>query len=456
MISLAQGTRSRSSSPNGSTKSRGSAFNPQAPVFIPCVSPSTDAALSSIPPEFYIMRESRGKGKGLFATKFIPRGTLIIREMPLILAADGAPQIVEAYVKLPEAQKIIYDDLHSYLPRKLDLESATDPYSVDWIDTTESMPISATQARVMGIFAANSFATSGDDRLALFVTIARLNHSCVPNVYHCYNAYENCMTIHASQDITEGTELFTDYIQEASSYQTRAHRIEQLRCRYGFTCQCSACSDRSGTSDMRRTALNDLMCGLHMYIFQGFEQPCNSDSYSPSTPEMALDQAQYALGLFSAEGISNLEVLKAYRLVSMGFFQLREFEEAMHYALCEEDLAQDLLGSAADLFGVFNHGPAGVWARKIARVASSGMNQNNDAQSSLMDDYENYTGGYKHSPDHDQISESQTYAPASTNSEPDDAELMKMIKYQKRRIQKNNSKAEKREEAEVRAQKPAT
>lgn len=75
--------------------------------------------------------------------------------------------------------------------------------------------------------------------LALFPTIARINHSCVPNAQANYHTLHQTFNIHATRDIPMGDEVSINYLPEVG--QLREQRIAKLEEGYGFTCNCLAC-----------------------------------------------------------------------------------------------------------------------------------------------------------------------------------------------------------------------
>lgn len=93
----------------------------------------------------------------------------------------------------------------------------------------------------------------------IWLTAARINHSCVGN---CRRSFIGDMQIvRAARDMPAGTELLFPYRPSGSSepYQ----RVQQELAKWGFTCTCEMCKDRSKTSDVvveqRRDLKRDFM-----------------------------------------------------------------------------------------------------------------------------------------------------------------------------------------------------
>ena len=73
---------------------------------------------------------------------------------------------------------------------------------------------------------------------AHYPTIARLNHSCDPNIDWRAVRGTNEIEIYALRDIRKGEELFISYIDQSLP---RSERQASLHSLYGFTCRCQKC-----------------------------------------------------------------------------------------------------------------------------------------------------------------------------------------------------------------------
>ena len=108
-------------------------------------------------------------------------------------------------------------------------------------------------ADIIKIFQTNALGCEiGNNMLtaAVCVDAARLNHSCIPNVFCSYNPSTKTHTVHAIKDVSAGDELLNSYI--AGSYLSAAERRVSLA-NWGFECACPACSGRvEGSEDRRR------------------------------------------------------------------------------------------------------------------------------------------------------------------------------------------------------------
>lgn len=85
-----------------------------------------------------------------------------------------------------------------------------------------------------GILYTNAFSAE-PGTTGYFLTAARFNHSCTPNVGYSWNTSLTAMTMHAHVGIFAGEELLISY---KARYAPRSSRREALHAQYRFTCQC--------------------------------------------------------------------------------------------------------------------------------------------------------------------------------------------------------------------------
>jgi hypothetical protein len=179
--------------------------------------------------EWIEVKESTGKGLGVFATTDIPCGARVLAEEPLLKVdeEDGsAKDILSAFEKLSVSQKNSYLQLHG-LAGAAFKRSAEKEIGRAW------QAMSPVERKVLAIWAANAFGH-------VFLLGSRINHSCIPNIHFAYNPDLDKETFHAVRYITAGEELTITYIDGTN--RTRAQRRAELDER-GFLCDCSACED---------------------------------------------------------------------------------------------------------------------------------------------------------------------------------------------------------------------
>ncbi|CAG9988739.1 unnamed protein product [Clonostachys byssicola] len=176
------------------------------------------------------------KGIGLVALQDIPQGTLIIRERPLLVARPGAPGALEDFLsselkKLDKASQRQFLSLHNNFPGK-------HPFA--GIMKTNALPCG-----------------SGSEIGAVYPTICRINHSCLPNSQNTWNSDTKIETIFAIRPIKCGEEITIMYDQGGPSTVRQA----SLKQSFGFKCSCVVCSQPPALlreSDARRSRIQQL------------------------------------------------------------------------------------------------------------------------------------------------------------------------------------------------------
>lgn len=165
--------------------------------------------------DMFEIRETADKGKGLFATQRIPKGTLILSEVPLYTSPDSITPEDLCYevTRLPNDQQKKLRELYT------------------------NRPYTSTAQWYRGICMTNSFNVDGDIKVAY--KASRINHSCNSNSTRSWDEPSDEVMIHAWRDIEEGDKITTNYI---NSGLTKAERQESLQRVHKFECVCDLCS----------------------------------------------------------------------------------------------------------------------------------------------------------------------------------------------------------------------
>jgi len=175
------------------------------------------------------------KGKGLFTTRKVPFGELILSETHLVKVtvphspktlAKFLSQIRSGVKQLDEDDQELFFSLHN-ARRKLCTKNRDD-------------------LMMMSIFQCNSVMLREYDKFrgkeigsGVFPTISRINHSCRPNCVLSYNISSGECELRPSRDLEKEEEITISYVDPLNS---SADRQKLLQAKYNFTCQCKVCS----------------------------------------------------------------------------------------------------------------------------------------------------------------------------------------------------------------------
>lgn len=181
---------------------------------------------------YQIAESKAGKGQGVFATRDIKAGEVIIDEKP-VLAFDltkraikgraPPPAVFDAYVKLDSTGQEWLRSLTESDSAEQKIQNAKDALR----------PGNRHVGLIIAKFNNNCFA--GDMVDLLPRDGARINHSCAKNA--TWDAVLERFVVRAIVDISEGEEILISYVRVV---KPRAERQESLS-NYGFTCNCEKC-----------------------------------------------------------------------------------------------------------------------------------------------------------------------------------------------------------------------
>lgn len=246
----------------------------------------------------YKVKAVEGKGLGVFAVRDLKRGTRIMCERPLIhLLKGNLMDVPVEFSKLTGHEQALYLSLHC---RPLDARDAARTNSVrtqEGLRPSAAAPSIEERLKIMAIYETNTF--EAGEGSVICAEASRINHSCLPNVHHCWNNSIGRETVHAVKDIAAGEEILTTYIQICRYLAERNKQLSQ----YGFTCDCPACDESAAfgsASDKRRKRLFQIDQGLAMYSCLPVLSPFDND-------RKALGAVLEYIELLREEGIENME-----------------------------------------------------------------------------------------------------------------------------------------------------
>ena len=182
-------------------------------------------------------------GEGVFASRVIRRGDLILSERPILRTPANVPKRFHCISIEAAVRNLSPAHLNHYLSLQnshTDCECSHDP--------------------LIGIYTTNACEFS-DYEAGVYQKASKFNHSCSPNARPWFNSDTGEIRIHALDTIRLGEEIFFMYLNTRDFYsQPRRLRQTYLLAGYHFTCACSACSlseAESKMNDARRLNTNE-------------------------------------------------------------------------------------------------------------------------------------------------------------------------------------------------------
>ncbi|KAK5171810.1 SET domain-containing protein 5 [Saxophila tyrrhenica] len=194
-------------------------------------------------PKLYEVKDSPGKGKGMFATVNIKAGDLIMRE-------DGRMKIVGFWRRDHREKQAEAEVQQAFLA----LSPAEKQEIIQLRDDT-----TINGSKIVRIYLTNAKSEKGDS--VIYLKMARLNHSCVPNAEMGGFGGVAETTLVATRKINKGEEIFITYRGEHLD-GPRAERHQGLMRVHRFVCECRVCSLTGRElvmSDIRRKLFQSLV-----------------------------------------------------------------------------------------------------------------------------------------------------------------------------------------------------
>ena len=200
----------------------------------------------------FVIRESPGKGRGLFATRRIKEGQIILEEYPLL--AQSACPFLEAnpFPNIDADTKAKILQLHDPAENLKTLDSKTvkdmvrrNPVVFFWKQDQGDE-----KNKILRIFTGDSIHICEVQGLydtfeaGLYHKIALINHACVPNTSRSWVMGDfQKQQLRAMMVIEKDEEILINY-QTAPwfIYGSRESRRRELLQKDGFVCECSECS----------------------------------------------------------------------------------------------------------------------------------------------------------------------------------------------------------------------
>ncbi|KAK4119744.1 hypothetical protein N657DRAFT_649890 [Parathielavia appendiculata] len=195
------------------------------------------------------VRESPGKGRGLFTVKNVAVGEVILCEKAFCVAwrvqtavtcdvRDDRIRVAAVGLERAVVERLMGNP--SEIGMVMDLFGDWDGGAASGLQKTVDGPV-VDVFRIHDIVARNAFGLGQDTGNAgLWVRAAYINHSCIPNAEREFIG--DLMVVRAVRDIAAGEEIVLSY-DESGDYDARQR---SLLTTWGFECGCALCAAEKG------------------------------------------------------------------------------------------------------------------------------------------------------------------------------------------------------------------
>ncbi|KAH9843722.1 uncharacterized protein C8Q71DRAFT_698227 [Rhodofomes roseus] len=207
------------------------------------------------------VQETEQKGLGMFATRVIKAGELVLAERPTVLS----PRDSLGNKYFAPLEPAFYDAALAALSEGARAAFMT---LVDRCSLGKRAHPLAGRIMTNGFTAGNLLGEDAEDNpqdvvfAATYLLISRANHDCIPNAHYHWHRARWCGQLHATRDIAAGEEITVKY----TTLTTHAERQAFFQKQYSCSCLCRTCLDASPEdvrrSDERREAVVQLLCRL--------------------------------------------------------------------------------------------------------------------------------------------------------------------------------------------------
>ncbi|KAJ7169132.1 hypothetical protein C8R43DRAFT_982422 [Mycena crocata] len=280
----------------------------------PMVHPKTSA---------FRVAATKNMGMGLFSTRALKMGDLILTERPLLVCARGVGVAVPPSFTSAQYFQHSLNELERSYEVSLSRMSAKKQKAFMALANCHTEDGSGP---IVGIVRTNAVGIEGlspdiegelGDYSSVCEHISRLNHSCSPNTQPHFDKASFSHRLYAVRDIAAGEELTFQYTDVSCAAAERNTALKP----YAFTCTCASCMDASA-SDARRAAIN----GFIPTIFAWVMDRSLSETW-------LIDKCLEQLALIEREGLEHvLAYFDATKAIMDAYICLGDIEKASEWA----------------------------------------------------------------------------------------------------------------------------
>ncbi|WQF90530.1 Putative SET domain-containing protein [Colletotrichum destructivum] len=242
-------------------------------------------------------RASGSKGRGIFATKHIPAGSLITQEPPIIFLdrnwmvdisseEDRSAVLALAVEKLPASTRQTVHELYAGpYEEALKQRLWTNGYGVSGGPTLNWPGLESESDLGM---------------IAVHANISKINHSCRSNAASQWDWDMLAHRLYAVRDIAADEEITISYINPIQTLQARQEYAKSV---LGFVCACSQCKAPRKFNDLSDDRINEILL---------LEDHLENREIAPAEPTA---MAELLVSLYKQEGLDSY-ICKAYAIAA--------------------------------------------------------------------------------------------------------------------------------------------
>jgi len=182
------------------------------------------------------------KGVGMFATKNIPKGTIIFTEKPIMLnnslTLDNISPKDYIVLSIKYLVENYYEDFIKLAPKIVTNNNEHKNYNFDKLfrecpETKRGLYLTK--------YVRNAF-NFGKNRYCMLFLGCKLNHDCNPNTE--FYKKNDVMVFKALTNIKKGEEI-TDTYTSSEAYNGMSDKLRKTKIlqQYGFLCECNICKN---------------------------------------------------------------------------------------------------------------------------------------------------------------------------------------------------------------------
>ncbi|KAF8998083.1 hypothetical protein BDQ17DRAFT_1362401 [Cyathus striatus] len=300
----------------------------------------------------YRISETNCMGLGMFATRALNTGDLIIAERPLLVCIDDS--CIRELRKVQndkEAHNDIAEAIFQLVVDRLTKENKAHFYALH----NSRLGGEEEKWRLVGIMSTNAYSENfnvpgivRDNEESYSVVMkdcSRINHSCCPNVTTIFDIPSFSLQFRAARPISGGEEITYAYAGVERAYVNRSAMLKP----YGITCRCPPCLSPTLASDTSCTTMASRVTSIEQRLFNHFhaDTPASTTDMARKMLEISgiFQDARCLVREMEKEGMQACEgYVRAVKFMYMSFIPVRHVKTVpSNFDFDNRDIMKQLL-----------------------------------------------------------------------------------------------------------------